>query len=189
MAKIVFSTGESVEMNAPFTVFEAAQAASLASREIVAAKIGEEVVEMTHTLEGDADIRLLTFKDAEGERVFNHTASHILAQAVKRLFPEVKLTIGPAIEHGFYYDFDSPFSITPDILKKIEDEMKKIVRENLRLERFTLSRADALERMKDEPYKVELIEALPEDAEISFYTQGEFTDLCAGTHLFSTAAV
>ena len=189
MAKIVFSTGEAVEMNAPSTVFEAAQAAGLASREIVAAKIGGEVVEMTQRLSSDAEITLLTFKDREGERVFNHTASHILAQAVKRLFPEVKLTIGPAIEHGFYYDFDSPFSITPEILKKIEDEMKKIVRENLRLERFTLPRAEALERMKDEPYKVELIEALPEDAEISFYTQGEFTDLCAGPHLFSTAAV
>ncbi len=189
MAKFIFSSGAVVEMDVPCTVFEAAQKAELASREVVAAKIGDEVVEMTHPLSSDAEITLLTFKDKEGERVFNHTASHILAQAVKRLFPDVKLTIGPAIEHGFYYDFDSPFSITPDILKKIEDEMKKIVRENLRLERFTLPRAEALERMKDEPYKVELIEALPEDTEISFYTQGEFTDLCAGPHLFSTAAV
>ena len=189
MANVIFSSGKQVSMDVPYTVFEAAKAAELASRDIVAAKIGDEVVEMTHSLEGDAEITLLTFKDPEGERVFNHTASHILAQAVKRLYPEVKLTIGPAIEHGFYYDFDSPVAFTPEILKKIEDEMKKIVRENHLLTRFTLPRAEALERMKDEPYKVELINDLPEDAEISFYTQGEFTDLCAGPHLFSTAAV
>ncbi len=189
MANVIFSSGKQITMDVPYTVFEAAKAAELASRDVVAAKIDGEVVEMTHSLDKDAEITLLTFKDPEGERVFNHTASHILAQAVKRLYPEAKLTIGPAIEHGFYYDFDSPIAFTPEILKKIEDEMKKIVRENLILTRFTLPRADALEKMKDEPYKVELINDLPEDAEISFYTQGEFTDLCAGPHLFSTAAV
>ena len=189
MAIIKFATGESVELAPPITVYEAAKEAGLASREVLAAKIGDKVVAMTHPLTEDTLVNLLTFKDPDGEKVFNHTASHILAQAVKRLFPDVKLTIGPAIDKGFYYDFDSTVSFTPDVLKQIEDEMKKIVRENLLIERSTLSRAEALEKMKDEPYKVELISALPEDAEISFYTQGEFTDLCAGPHLFSTAAV
>ncbi len=189
MVNIKFASGESVALEAPVSVYEAAREAGLASREVLAAKIDGKVVAMTQPIEKDTEVTLLTFKDAEGERVFNHTASHILAQAVKRLFPDVKLTIGPAIEHGFYYDFDSAVSFTPEILKQIEDEMKKIVRENLLIERSVMSRAEALEKMKDEPYKVELIEALPEDAEISFYTQGEFTDLCAGPHLFSTAAV
>ncbi len=187
--EIKFASGESLSFAAPVTVYEAAKEAGLASREVLAAKVDGKVVAMTHPLTEDTTVTLLTFKDAEGERVFNHTASHILAQAVKRLYPDVKLTIGPAIEHGFYYDFDSAVSFTPDVLKQIEDEMKKIVRENLLIERSTLSRAEALEKMKDEPYKVELINELPEDAEISFYTQGEFTDLCAGPHLFSTAAV
>ena len=189
MAIITFQNGKQVEVALPATVYDAAKEAELASREVLAAKIGDDVVALTHLLSGDTSVSLLTFAEAEGERVFNHTASHILAQAVKRLYPEVKLTIGPAIEHGFYYDFDADFSFTPDILKKIEDEMKKIVKENLRLERFTLPREEALASMASEPYKQELIRDLPEDAELSFYTQGEFTDLCAGPHLFSTGAV
>ncbi len=116
-------------------------------------------------------------------KVFWHTTSHIMAQAVKRLYPEVKLTIGPAIDTGFYYDFDSDISFTPEHLEKIEAEMKKIVKENLKIERFVLPRKEALELMKDEPYKIELINDLPEDEEISFYKQGEFVDLCAGPHL------
>ena len=140
--------------------------------------------------EGD-EIELLTFADEEGKKVYRHTASHILAQAVKRLYPETKLTIGPAVNNGYYYDFDSEISFTQDILKNIESEMKKIMRENLRIERFELPRAEAIAFMteKNEPYKVQLIEELPEDAVISFYRQGEFVDLCAGPHLFSTAAV
>ena len=189
MAIIKFQNGKEVEVALPATVYDAAKAAELNSRDVVAAKIGDNVVALTHPLSGDADVTLLTFADAEGERVFNHTASHILAQAVKRLYPEVKLTIGPAIEHGFYYDFDADFAFSAEILKAIEDEMKKIVKENLILERSVASREEALEKMKDEPYKQELIRELPEDAEISFYTQGEFTDLCAGPHLFSTGAV
>ncbi len=189
MATITFQNGKQVEIALPATVYEAAKAAELATREVLAAKIGDEIVALTTPLSGDTSITLLTFADKEGERVFNHTASHILAQAVKRLYPEVKLTIGPAIEHGFYYDFDADFAFTAEILKAIEDEMKKIVKENLILERSVLPREEALERMKDEPYKQELIRELPEDAEISFYTQGEFTDLCAGPHLFSTGAV
>ena len=124
MANVSFASGERVTLDAPYTVYDAAKAANLSSRDLLAAKVDGEVVELTHTLSGDAEITLLTFRDAEGERVFNHTASHILAQAVKRLYPEVKLTIGPSIEHGFYYDFDAPFSFTNEILKTIEDEMK-----------------------------------------------------------------
>ena len=189
MAIIKFQNGKQVEIALPATVYEAAKAAELASRDVLAAKIEGEVVALTHPLTGDTDVTLLTFADSEGERVFNHTASHVLAQAVKRLYPEVKLTIGPAIEHGFYYDFDTDVAFTPDVLKKIEDEMKKIVKENHLLVRSVATREEALARMADEPYKQELIRELPEDAEISFYTQGEFTDLCAGPHLFSTGAV
>ena len=180
-----------LEKNEPLTVFEAAQEAGLVSRAVVAAKVNGVVCAMTQMLDADADVTLLTFDDEDGRHVFRHTASHILAQAVKRLYPETKLTIGPAIENGFYYDFDSEVSFTPDVLKALEDEMKKIVRENLKIERFELPREEAIALMKekDEPYKVQLIEELPEDAVISFYTQGEFTDLCAGPHLFSTAAV
>ncbi|PKM62805.1 MAG: threonine--tRNA ligase [Firmicutes bacterium HGW-Firmicutes-21] len=118
-----------------------------------------------------------------------HTASHILAQAVKRLYPSAKLAIGPAIENGFYYDFDCETSFTPEVLDKIEKEMKKIAGENLKVERFVLPKNEALELVKDEPYKIELINALPEDEEISFYKQGEFTDLCAGPHVSYTKKV
>ena len=173
------------------TVYDAAQAAGLISRDILAAKVDGKVVALSTPVEGDALVTLLTFDDPEGARVFRHTASHILAQAVKRLYPEVKLTIGPAIDDGFYYDFDADFSFTGEILSKLEAEMKKIVKENLRIERFELPRAEAVALMEKagEPYKVELIEALPEGETISFYRQGEFTDLCAGPHLFSTGAV
>ena len=124
-----------------------------------------------------------------GSSTFWHSTSHILAQAVKRLYPNVKLAIGPAIANGFYYDFDSDTSFTADDLKAIEKEMKKIVKEGLKIERFELPRAEALELMKDEPYKVELINDLPEGEVISFYKQGDFTDLCAGPHLDKTSEV
>ena len=181
----------SVSFDAPVSVYDAAAAAELISREIIAAKIGDDVVGMTHVLEGDAEVKLLKFADADGARVFRHTASHILAQAVKTLYPEAKLTIGPAIDDGFYYDFDITPALTPDDLPKIESEMKKIVKANHKLERFTLPREEAVAFMeeKDEPYKVELIRDLPEDAVISFYKQGDFVDLCAGPHLFATGAV
>ncbi len=122
-------------------------------------------------------------------QILRHSASHVLAQAVKRLFPDVKLAIGPAIDTGFYYDFDSEHKFTPEDLEAIEAEMKKIAKENLKIERFELPRAEALELMKDEPYKCELINDLPEDAIISFYKQGEFTDLCAGPHVGYTSKV
>lgn len=132
---------------------------------------------------------LYTFENEEYRRTYWHTCSHVLAQAVKRLWPEVKLAIGPSIDNGFYYDLDSPFAFTPEHLEQIEAEMRKICKEKLKLERFELPRAEALELMKDEPYKVELINDLPEDATISFYKQGEFTDLCAGPHLDSTGRI
>ncbi|MBQ8341652.1 MAG: threonine--tRNA ligase [Clostridia bacterium] len=173
------------------SVFDAAKAAEIVSRAHIAAKVGGKVVAMTHLLDADAEVELLTFADAEGKHVFRHTASHILAQAVKRLYPQVKLTIGPAIEDGFYYDFDSDISFGPEQLAAIEGEMKKIVKENHLIERFELPRDEAIKLMegKGEPYKVQLINELPADAVISFYKQGEFTDLCAGPHLFSTGAV
>ena len=132
-----------------------------------------------------------TFENETYRKTYWHTCSHILAQAVKRLYPEVKLAIGPSIDEGFYYDLDSPFPFTPEIMEKIESEMRKICKEKLKLERFELPREEAVRFMeeKGEPFKVELINDLPEDAAISFYKQGEFTDLCAGPHLDSTGRV
>ena len=132
---------------------------------------------------------IYTFENPEYRKTYWHTCSHVMAQAVKRLWPEVKLAIGPAIEEGWYYDLDAPFAFTPEHLEKIEAEMRKICKEKLKLERFELPRAEALELMRDEPYKIELINDLPEDAHISFYRQGEFTDLCAGPHLDSTGRI
>ena len=123
------------------------------------------------------------------EKTYWHTSSHILAQAIKRLYPEMKLAIGPAIDNGFYYDFDTDVPFTQEMLEKIEEEMKKIIKEDYKIERFVLPKEEALELMKDEPYKVELINDLPEGEEISFYKQGDFTDLCAGPHLPSTGKV
>ena len=190
MFQVKFAEKE-MSFEAPLSVFDAAKEAELVSRAHVAAKLNGEVVAMTKQIDADATVELLTFADPEGKHVFRHTASHILAQAVKRLYPAVKLTIGPAIEDGFYYDFDSEIAFGPEQLAAIEGEMKKIVKENHLIERFELPRAEAIAFMqeRDEPYKVQLIEELPEDAVISFYKQGEFTDLCAGPHLFSTGAV
>ncbi len=132
---------------------------------------------------------LYTFENPEYRHRYWHTCSHVMAQAVKRLWPEVKLAIGPAIDEGWYYDLYAPFAFTPEHLEKIEAEMRKICKEKLKLERFELPRAEALDFMKDEPFKVELINDLPQDAAISFYRQGEFTDLCAGPHLDSTGRI
>ncbi len=180
------------ESDAPVTVYDAAKEAfGMVERSVIAATVNGETVALNYSIAADADVDLLTFADKAGAHVFRHTASHILAQAVKRLYPQTKLTIGPAIDDGFYYDFDSEVPFTPEVLKTLEGEMKKIVKENLKIERFELPRAEAIAFMqeKDEPYKVQLIEELPEDAVISFYRQGEFTDLCAGPHLFATGAV
>ncbi|HEX2938744.1 MAG TPA: threonine--tRNA ligase [Ruminiclostridium sp.] len=157
-----------------------------------AVKINGELSDIRTALDSDCELEILTFESEEGRRAFNHTASHILAQAVKRLYPDVKLTIGPAIENGFYYDFDTEKPFTPDVLEKIEGEMKKIVKENLTLERFELSPDEAIKLMKekDEPYKVELINTHASKGEnISFYKQSEFTELCAGPHIPNTGRV
>ncbi len=142
-------------------------------------------------IEKDGAIVEATFEDELGRNALRHTASHILAQAVKRLYPDTKLAIGPSIKDGFYYDFDRETPFTEADLEKIEAEMKKIVKENLKLQRFTLNREEAIKMMEEagEPYKVELINDLPEDAELSFFKQGEFTDLCAGPHVTYTSAV
>ncbi len=161
------------------------------ARVATSAKLDGEVVDLRTVVDKDSELEILTFDSEDGKGAFNHTASHIMAQAIKRLYPDTKLAIGPSIDNGFYYDLDRETPFVADDLEKIEAEMKKIVKENLPLERFTKSREDAIAyfKEKEEPYKVELIEDLPEDAEISFYSQGEFTDLCAGPHLMSTKAV
>ena len=187
--KLIFENGAVYE-GADVSVYDAAASLGLMSREVIAAEISGKVVALTYVpANGEENAKLLTFHSEAGAKVFRHTASHILAQAVKRLYPAAKLTIGPAVDNGFYYDIDSEVAFTPEALSQIEGEMKKIVKENLKIERFSLPKAEALELMKDEPYKIELIEGLEEGEEISFYRQGEFVDLCAGPHLFATGAV
>ena len=191
MITVKFSGGEAVSVENGTTVYDAAAAAGIISREVLAATANGELVGLTTPLAADSDVTLHTFEDEEGKKVFWHTASHVLAKAVKRLYPETKLTIGPAVANGFYYDFDSELAFDADMLSAIEGEMKKIVKENLKLERFTLPRDEAKKLMeeKDEPYKVLLIDRVPEGEEISFYKQGDFVDLCAGPHLFATGAI
>ncbi len=192
MIKITLKDGSVLEREAGGTAYDAAAAISAGlARAACAAKINGENADLRTVLDSDCSLEILTFDDDFGRRTFRHTASHIMAQAVKRLYPHAKLTIGPAVDDGFYYDFDLEEKFTPADLEKIEAEMKKIVKENLPLERFTMTRGEAIEffKEKDEPYKVELVENLPDGEEISFYRQGEFTDLCAGAHLMSTGAV
>ncbi len=162
------------------------------ARNAMAGKVDGEVKDLRYPIEKDCKLEILTFDDLDGKKAYWHTTSHIMAQAIKRLYGNnIKLTIGPSIENGFYYDFDIEKSISENEFEKIEEEMKKIIKEDLPIERFSLPREDAIKLMKemDEPYKVELIEELPEGEEISFYKQGEFTDLCAGPHLMSTGKV
>ncbi|MBP3593636.1 MAG: threonine--tRNA ligase [Lachnospiraceae bacterium] len=157
------------------------------ARMACAAELNGQVVDLRTVVEADAELNILTFNDEAGKAAYRHTASHVLAEAVKRLYPEAKLAIGPSIDTGFYYDFDLP-SLDRAALDAIEAEMKKIIKEGAEITRFELPRSEAIKYMegKGEPYKVELINDLPEDAVISFYSQGEFTDLCAGPHLMST---
>ena len=183
--------GKEIEVSAPATVYDAAKEAGLIDRSVIGAEIEGKTVALTTEIHEGESVWLLTFADEAGKHLFRHTASHILAQAVKRLYPEAKLTIGPAVDNGFYYDIDSDVTFTPEVLAKLEAEMKKIVKENLKIERFELPRDEAVRLMteRDEPYKVQLINELPEGEVISFYRQGEFVDLCAGPHLFSTGLV
>ena len=158
------------------------------ARNCLAADVNGETKVMNFVPESDCEVSFLTFNDENGRKAYRHTASHVLAQAIKRLYPNTKLAIGPAIEDGYYYDFEFETPITTGDFEKIEAEMKKIIKENIPLEKFELPRDEAIKFMKkkDEPYKVELIENLPDDAVISFYKQGDFVDLCAGPHLMST---
>ena len=189
--KITLKDGSVKEYQEAKTVYEIASDISEGlARVACAGEVNGEIVDLRTEISEDCELNIVTASDPEGLRVIRHTASHILAEAVKRLFPNAKLAIGPAIDDGFYYDFDSePFS--REDLDNLEAEMKKIIKEGHEIARYTLSRNDAIKFMeeKGEPYKVELIEDLPEDAEISFYDQGGFVDLCAGPHLMSTKGV
>ncbi len=158
-------------------------------KEALAARLNGRVISLVTPIEEEGVLEIVGFNDEDGRRTLRHTASHVLAQAVKHLRPEAKLAIGPAIENGFYYDFDVDEPFTPEFLAQVEKEMQKLIKLNERVERFELPRAEALELMKDEPYKVELINDLPEGETISFYRQGDFTDLCAGPHLPSTGRI
>lgn len=190
MITITLKDGSVMQAEQGCTVYDAAKQISEGlSRAAVAGAVNGTVVDLTFPLDQDCSLEILTFEDDRGKKAFWHTTSHILAQAVKHLYPETKLAIGPAIDNGFYYDFDMEHSLTAEDLREIEAEMKKIVKTGERLERFTLPREEALELMKQEPYKRELIEELPEGEEISFYKQGDFTDLCAGPHLFDVKPV
>ena len=191
MKKITFASGEVYEFENEVSVYEAASAVGIISREVLTASVNGTLCELSTKVSEDADVQLYTFKDNEGKQVFRHTAAHVMAQAVKRLFPQTKQTIGPATENGYFQDFDSDISFTPDILRQIEGEMKKIVKENLLIERIVMSREEAIKLMTElnEPYKVERIEELAEDAVISLYKQGEYIDLCAGPHLHTTGAI
>ena len=189
MLEFILKDGSSLEMPDGAKIYEVAEKISAGlARAALAAKLDGEIVEMNSTAEKGGKIEFLTFDDEDGRKVYRHTASHVLAQAIKRLYPAAKLAIGPAIADGFYYDIDTDIPFTADVLEKLEVEMKKIIKENLPLVRSVMPREEAVKYMeeKGEPYKVELINDLPEDSIVSFYTQGEFTDLCAGPHLAST---
>ncbi|MCM1047887.1 MAG: threonine--tRNA ligase [Clostridiales bacterium] len=186
--KITLKDGSAKEYAQPMSIYEiAADISEGLARAACAGEVDGKVEDLRTIIDKDCELNIVTANDAAGLRVIRHTASHVLAEAVKRLFPSAKVTIGPAIDEGFYYDFDAePFS--REDLDKLEAEMKKIIKEGHKIERFTLPREEAIRFMeeKGEPYKVELIKDLPEDAEISFYDQGGFVDLCAGPHLMST---
>jgi threonyl-tRNA synthetase len=192
MIDVILKDGSKKQYPHAVTVMDVAKDISRKlAKAAVAAEVDGVTMDLTKQLTENCDLSILTFDDAGGEKVFWHTSSHILAQAVKRLFSNAKLAIGPAIENGFYYDFDVEAPFTPEDLQAIEVEMAKIINEDLSIERFELARDQAIAMMKekDELYKIELIEELPEDAVISFYRQGDFVDLCAGPHLPSTGMV
>ncbi|MBU5301887.1 threonine--tRNA ligase [Clostridium sporogenes] len=192
MIKITLKDGKVMEFEEGIKIYDIAMKISPALyKKALAAKIDGETVDLMTELHKDSSLEILTFGDEMGKWALRHTGSHMLAQAVKRLYPEVKLAIGPAIDTGFYYDFEADFTFTPEMLEKIEAEIKKIIKEDHKLERFELPREEAIKLMKEknEDYKVELIEDLPEGEVISFYKQGDFTDLCAGPHVPSTGKV
>ncbi|MGI6084542.1 MAG: threonine--tRNA ligase [Acetivibrionales bacterium] len=190
MIKIQLKDGSEKSYNKGTTILEVAKDISEGlARVALAGEVNGELKDLRTPLHEDCRLNLLTFDDEGGKHTYWHTVSHIMAQAVKRLFPSVKLAIGPAIDTGFYYDFDLERNFTPEDMTAIEKEMQKIIKEDIPIEKFSLPRYKALELMENEPYKVELIKELPEDSEISFYKQGDFTDLCAGPHLMSTGKI
>lgn len=193
MIKIILKDGSVKEFDNPISAADVTKEISMGLyRNACSCKVNGEVKDLRTVIDSDCDFEVLTFDDEDGKKTFNHTASHIMAQAVKRLYPDAKLTIGPAIDSGFYYDFDVETAFSPEDLEKIEKEMKKIVKEGLDIERFELPPEDAVRLMeeKGEPYKVELIGEHAEKGEpISFYKQGEFTELCAGPHLMDMKVV
>lgn len=186
MLQVQLKDGSIKEFEGQVNAFEVASSISEGlGRAVVGAKINDEVKDLMTPIKDGDRVEFLKFEDKDGKDVFWHTSTHIMAQAIKRLFPEAKLAIGPAVDNGFYYDIDLEHRLVPEDLEKIEAEMKKIVKEEFPVERFELPRAEAIKKMADmgEEYKVKLIEDLPEEAALSFYKQGEFTDLCAGPHL------
>ena len=190
--KITLKDGSSKEYAQSMSVIDIAKDISEGlARVATAGEVDGEVVDLRTVIDKDCELNILTFNDEKGKGAFRHTTSHIMAQAIKRLYPDTKLAIGPSIEDGFYYDIDRETPLVAEDLEKIEAEMKKIVKEDLPIKQYTMPRSEAIAyfKEKDEPYKVELIEDLPEDSVISFYSQGEFTDLCAGPHLMSTKPV
>ena len=193
MLKVELKDGSKIEVKEGSSILEVAKQISEGlARNAMAGKVDGEVKDLRTPLQKDCKLEILTFDDEDGKKAYWHTTSHIMAQAVKRIYGDnAKLTIGPSISNGFYYDFDVEKPFTEDDLAKIEEEMKKIIKENLVLTRYALPRNEAIQLMKDrkEPYKVELIEELPEGEEISFYDQGEFKELCAGPHIMSTGSI
>ena len=191
MINVILKDGSKKQVEEGISLLELAKGISEGlARNMTAGLVDGEVKDLRYKLEKDCSVEILTFDNSlEGKKAYWHTTSHIMAQAVKRLFPNVKLAIGPAIDNGFYYDFDTDTPFSEEDKQKIEEEMKKIIKEDLKIERFSLPKKEAIELMKNEPYKVELIEDLAEGEEISFYKQGDFTDLCAGPHLESTGKV
>ena len=192
MLKVTLKDGSILEVEKGSSIFEVAKQISEGlARNATCGEVDGEVKDLRYELQNDCNLVIHTFQeeDLEGKKAYWHTTSHIMAQAVKRLFPDAKLAIGPSIEEGFYYDFDVEKPFTDEDKAKIEEEMKKIIKEDIKIERFSLPKKEALELMKNEPYKQELINDLPEGEEISFYQQGDFTDLCAGPHVMSTGKI
>lgn len=194
MVKLKLKDGSIIEVEKGSSILDVAKKISEGlARVATCGEINGKVADLRHEINEDCELVIHTFQDddLEGKKAYWHTTSHIMAQAIKRLYGDVKLTIGPAIENGFYYDFDTEKHFSEEDFEKIEEEMKKIIKDDLPIERYSLPREEAIKFMQenDEPYKVELIEELPEGEEISFYKQGEFVDLCAGPHLMSTGKV
>ena len=191
MIKITLKDGSNLEVEKGASILDVAKMISEGlARVATCGEIDGKIYDLRHKIDADCNLVIHTFESSlDGKKAYWHTTSHIMAQAVKRLFPNVKFAIGPAIDEGFYYDFDVEKPFTEEDKEKIENEMKKIIKENIEIERFSLPRKEALDLMQDQPYKKELIEELEEGEEISFYKQGDFTDLCAGPHLMNTGKV